>query len=122
MMNNEKNTKTQEIRTIRLTRIPQHHAPETTILRLRLLNDTRQRPRIDVSRPSGRATSGRADVHFDIFVWRSGFRPVVPGEGIGDKHEWRRVSEDEDGINKDWDEVEDDDDDKDKNLDKDENE
>lgn len=70
--------KKERAHTIRLTRIPHHHAAEAHELGLRLRDDARERRRADVARARGRRVRGRADVHLHGRVRRHRARPRVP--------------------------------------------
>jgi hypothetical protein len=77
--------------TIRLRRIPVHHAPKAAVLRARLLHNVRERRGRDVARARGGRGRGDADEDAHVLVRGLRARPRVP-RGVVPRLCWRSAA------------------------------
>jgi hypothetical protein len=77
--------------TIRLRRIPVHHAPKAAVLRARLLHNLRERRGRDVARARGGRGRGDADEDAHVLVRGLRARPRVP-RGVVPRLCWRSAA------------------------------
>ena len=64
--------------TVRLRRVPEHHAAEGRVLVARRDRDAAESRHVDVAGAGRGGVGGRADVDLDVLVDRGGLGPVVP--------------------------------------------
>ena len=66
------------VHTVRLRRVPEHHAAERRVLVARRDRDAAEGRHVDVAGAGSGARGGRADVDLDVRVGGRVLRPVVP--------------------------------------------